>query len=165
MKQRFNPHAFGNKTINALHGLGQAVYNSSLNRSLIELVNFRVSQLNGCAYCLDMHAKNLRAAGETEQRLYVVAAWREAPFYSDKERAALAWAEALTSLNGQIVPDKVYEAARKHFSETELVDLTMDVIAINSYNRLNLAFGAEVGTYQASTKQPPTHASPATPVE
>lgn len=156
MTQRLNPNAPGNKTINAMHGLGQAVYNASLDRKLIELVNFRVSQINGCAYCLDMHAKNLRAGGETEQRLYVLHAWREAPFYSERERAALAWAEALTKLNGQVVADDVYEETRKHFSEVEIVDLTMDIITINSYNRINLAFGADVGSYQLPSAQPKT---------
>jgi AhpD family alkylhydroperoxidase len=150
MEQRINVYAIDNKALNALNGFGQCVKNSSLDQSLLELLYFRVSQINGCAFCLDMHSKDLRAKGETEQRLYVLSAWREAPFYSEKERAALAWAEALTKLESGLVSDKIFSEAKKHFSETELVDLTMAVIAINSYNRINIAFGANVGTYQVS---------------
>ena len=95
-----------------------------------------------------MHSKDLRAKGETEQRLYVLDAWREAPFYTEKERAALAWAEALTKINGGLVPDEIYNEAKKQFSEAELIDLTLAVITINSYNRINIAFGAAVGSYQ-----------------
>jgi AhpD family alkylhydroperoxidase len=149
MGQRINAYAMGNKTVNALHGVGQSVTNSSLDRSLLELLYFRVSQINGCAFCLDVHSKNLRAWGETEQRLYVIAAWREAPFFSDKERSALAWAEALTKISS--VSDEIFGEAREHFSETELVDLTMAIVAINGYNRINLAFGANVGSYQVSS--------------
>ena len=150
MEQRINVYAIDNKALNALNGFGQCVKNSSLDQSLLELLYFRVSQINCCAFCLDMHSKDLRAKGETEQRLYVLSAWREAPFYSEKERAALAWAEALTKLESGLVSDKIFSEAKKHFSETELVDLTMAVIAINSYNRINIAFGANVGTYQVS---------------
>lgn len=153
MKQRLNAYAMGNKAVNALHGLGQSVTNSSLDKSLLELLYFRVSQINGCAFCLDIHSKNLRAKGETEQRLYVIDAWREAPFYSDKERSALSWAEALTLVKGSLVPDEIFTEAKKHFSESELVDLTMAIIAINGYNRINIAFGAEVGTYQVSSNK------------
>jgi len=140
----------GNDAVNALHGLGQSVTKSSLDQSLLELLYFRVSQINGCAFCLDIHSKSLRAKGETEQRLYVIDAWRETPFFSDKERSALAWAEALTKIQGSLVPDQLFTEARKHFSETELVDLTMAVVAINGYNRLNIAFGVNAGAYQAS---------------
>lgn len=140
----------GNKTVNALHSLGQSLKNSSLDPALLELLYFRVSQMNGCAFCLDIHSKNLRSWGETEQRLYVIGAWREAPFYSGKERAALAWAESLTQINGNLVPVDIFEEACKHFTESELVDLTMAIIAINGYNRINIAFGAEVGTYQVN---------------
>jgi len=153
MKQRINAYAMGNKAVNALHGLGQSVTNSSLEQSLLELLYFRVSQINGCAFCLDIHSKNLRAKGETEQRLYLIDAWREAPFYSDKERSALAWAEALTLVKGRLVPDEIFTEAKKHFSESELVDLTMAIIAINGYNRINIAFGAEVGSYQVSSNK------------
>ena len=151
MEQRINAYAMGNKTVNALHGVGQSVTNSSLDRSLLELLYFRVSQINGCAFCLDVHSKNLRAWGETEQRLYVIAAWREAPFFSDKERSALAWAEALTKIRNSSVSEEIFAEARIHFSETELVDLTMAIVAINGYNRINIAFGANVGSYQVSS--------------
>jgi len=151
MEQRINAYAIGNKAVNALHGLGQSIKDSSLDQSLLELLYFRVSQINGCAFCLDIHSKNLRAKGETEQRLYIIDAWREAPFYSDKERSALAWAEAITKVQSNLVPDEIYTEASKYFSETELVDLTMAVIAINGYNRINIAFGAKVGSYQVSS--------------
>jgi AhpD family alkylhydroperoxidase len=152
MGQRIDAYAMGNKAVNALHGLGQTITTSSLDKNLLELLFFRVSQMNGCAFCLDIHSKNLRANGETEQRLYVIDAWRETPFYSAKERAALAWAEALTEINGSLIPDAIFEAARDYFSETELVDLTMAIVAINGYNRLNIAFGANVGSYQVASK-------------
>jgi AhpD family alkylhydroperoxidase len=150
MEQRIDAYAMGNKTVNALHGLGQSITNTSLDKALLELVYFRVSQINGCAFCLDIHSKNLRAKGETEQRLYVIDAWREAPFYSDKERAALAWAEALTIIKSSLVPGEIYSESRKYFSETELVELTMAIVAINGYNRINIAFGANVGVYEVS---------------
>ena len=111
------------------------------------LIRLRASQLNGCAYCMDMHSKDLRAAGESEQRLYELDAWRETPFYSERERAALAWAESVTLLNNGHVPDEVYEQARSQFSEKELVDLTLAIIAINGWNRLNVAFRTEPGSY------------------
>jgi AhpD family alkylhydroperoxidase len=122
--------------------------------SLIELVKMRASQINGCAYCLDMHSKDARAGGETEQRLYALNAWRETPFFTDRERAALAWAEAVTLVSEGHVPDSVYEEARKHFSEEEMVNLTMAVVAINGWNRLAIAFRAVPGAYQ-----PPAHKS------
>ncbi|MFP5404820.1 MAG: carboxymuconolactone decarboxylase family protein, partial [Gammaproteobacteria bacterium] len=111
-------------------------------------VKMRASQINGCGFCLDMHSKDARAMGETEQRLYVLSAWREAPFYSDRERAALAWTEALTLISTNDVPDEVYEEARRHFDEKELVDLSLAVVAINGWNRLSIAFQAVPGTYQ-----------------
>jgi AhpD family alkylhydroperoxidase len=138
----------GHPAMKALFGLGSYVAKSSIEESLRELIDFRVSQINGCAYCLDMHSKDLRAKGETEQRLYVLDAWREAPFYTDRERAALAWAEAVTKVADGHVPDEVYDEARREFSEEELIDLTMVVIAINSWNRLNIAFRTKAGTYQ-----------------
>ena len=124
----------------AMRGLERYVRGSGLERSLIELVKIRASQLNGCAYCLDMHTKDARAAGESEQRLYVLAAWREAPFYSERERAALEWTEALTVLARDGVPDELYERTRRVFSELELVNLTTAIIAINGWNRLSVAF-------------------------
>lgn len=146
MKQRIDIFEKGQNAIKAMYGLGAYLRKSPLDESLLNLINFRVSQINGCAFCLDMHSKDLRAKGETEQRLYVLNAWRDAPFYTDRERAALLWAEAVTKAE---VPDEIFEEVRKQFSEEEIVDLTMAAITINSYNRLNLAFPApaNVGTY------------------
>ncbi|MBL7713758.1 MAG: carboxymuconolactone decarboxylase family protein [Chitinophagaceae bacterium] len=148
MIPRIKVNETGKQAMGALYGVGRYLSKSTIEQSLLHLIYFRVSQINGCAFCLDMHAKDLRAEGESEQRLYLLDAWREAPFYSGKERAALAWAEALTRINGGLVPDELYDEARQHFSELEMVDLTMGVIAINSYNRINIAFGAPVGTYE-----------------
>lgn len=148
MEQRMNAYDKGNKGIKALFGLGAYLWQSSIERSLQDLVYFRVSQINGCAFCLDMHSKDLRANGEGEQRLYLVSAWREATCYSNRERAALAWAEAVTKLEHNNVPDEIYTEAREQFSEDELVDLTLAVITINSYNRLNIAFRTPAGDYQ-----------------
>ena len=147
MQQRINAIEKAGGALKAMFGLGAYLAKSSIETKLQHLLEFRVSQINGCAYCLDMHSKDLRSEGETEQRLYVLAAWRESPFYSDRERAALAWAEAVTTLDGQ-VPDEVYETAKKEFNEQELIDLTMVVVTINGWNRLNIAFRTEAGTYQ-----------------
>ena len=132
----------------AMLGLEDYVHRSGLEPSLIELVKVRASQLNGCAYCLDMHTRDARAAGEKEQRLYAVAAWQEAPFFSERERAALAWTDAVTLVGQTRVPDEVYEQARQSFGEKELVDLTMAVVAINGWNRLAVAFRTVPGSYQ-----------------
>ena len=129
-------------------GLEQYARRSGLESSLLELVKTRASQINGCAFCLDMHTKDARAAGETEQRLYTLSAWHEASFFTDRERAALAWTEAVTRVADTHVPDEVYELARKHFSEKELVDLTLAVVAINGWNRLAIAFRTMPGSYQ-----------------
>lgn len=138
----------------AMFGLGQYLHESGLESSLLNLIDLRASQINGCAYCLDMHWKDLKAAGESDQRLYSLDAWRETPFYSDRERAALAWTEAVTRLTEGQVHDEVYEEARRHFSEKELVDLTLGVVAINGWNRLNIAFQTVPGTYQpAKTRE------------
>ncbi len=120
----------------------------AVERSLLDLVKLRVSQINGCAYCIDMHWKDLRAAGETEQRLYGLDAWRESPYYSERERAALAWAEAVTRVTDGHVPDAIFAAAQAQFSDTELVDLTLGVTTINAWNRIAIAFRSEAGTYQ-----------------
>ena len=122
-----------------------------LEQRLLELVRLRCSQLNHCAYCIDMHWKDLRADGETEQRLYGLDAWREAPYYTDRERAAFEWAEAVTLLTKDFVPDHVYDLARAHFSEKELVDLTMAIITINGWNRLAIGFRTVPGTYRPAT--------------
>lgn len=119
-----------------------------LDEGLLNLVYLRASQINGCAFCIDMHWKDLRAAGEDEQRLYMLGAWREWPGYSDRERAALAWTEAVTRLTDGDVPDEVYRAAREQFDEAELAKLTLAVVAINGWNRLNIAFRREAGGYQ-----------------
>lgn len=148
MEPRINVYEKVQEAKKALYGLGLYLEKSSIEESLLNLIDFRVSQINGCAFCLDMHSKDLRAAGETEQRLFVLDAWQEAPFYSERERAALAWAEAVTKVYENHVPDEIYEEARKQFSEEELIDLTIAVIAINSYNRINIAFRTKAGTYQ-----------------
>ncbi len=131
-----------------LFGFGKYLSQSGLDESLINLVNLRASQINGCAYCIDMHWKDLRAAGEHEQRLYGLDAWQESPYYTDRERAALAWTEAITKLGEAHVPDDVYALASKSFTEKALADLTLAVIAINSWNRLNIALRTVPGTYQ-----------------
>jgi AhpD family alkylhydroperoxidase len=148
METRINLLEKGQKAIKALNGMGMYLAKSPIEKQLFNLIDFRVSQINGCAYCLDMHSKDLRAAGETEQRLYVLDAWREAPFYSKRERAALAWAEAVTELKDKHVPNEIYEEVRSEFSEEEIIDLTMAVIAINTYNRINIAFKTPAGGYQ-----------------
>jgi AhpD family alkylhydroperoxidase len=131
----------------------QAQVNASgLEYSLIELVKLRASQINGCAHCIDMHFKDARAAGETEQRLYLLNAWRESPFYSDRERAALEWTEALTLLTEGHVPDAVYDSVRPHFSEEELVRLSLTIVAINGWNRLMVAFRKVPGSHQPAKK-------------
>jgi AhpD family alkylhydroperoxidase len=132
----------------AMLQLEEYVQNCGLEKSLIRLVEIRASQINGCAFCLDMHTKDARAEGETEQRLYVLAGWREAPFYSERERAALEWTEAVTLVAENHIPDEVYERVRPHFSDEELVNLTMAINAINSWNRLNVAFRTPAGSYR-----------------
>ena len=134
--------------VQALRGLEAYVRSSGLEPALLHLIKTRVSQLNRCAYCIDMHTKDARAGGETEQRLYALAAWRETPFYTDRERAALAWAEAVTLVGEGGVPDALYEQARQHFSEKDLVDLTLALIAINGWNRLSISFRTVPGTYR-----------------
>ena len=131
----------------ALSTLESYAANSSVEKPLVELIKLRVSQINGCAYCIDMHWKDLRAGGETEQRLYGLDAWEESPYYTPRERAALEWAEAVTTLGHERVSDRVYDVARSQFNERELVDLTMAIVAINSWNRLGIAFRAEAGAY------------------
>ena len=148
MTQRINVNETSREAMTALYGIVKYLSKSPLEESLLHLIEYRVSQMNGCAFCLDMHSKDLMAIGENPQKLFVMDAWREAPFYSERERAALAWAEALTKLESCIVPDAIFEEARKHFTEQELIDLTFGIIATNSYNRIKIAFGADVGSYQ-----------------
>lgn len=130
----------------ALLGLEEYANSSGIERNLLDLLRLRVSQINGCAFCLAMHAKDLLDEGERADRIYVLDAWRETDWFTDRERAALAWAEAVTSLPNREVPDDVYEQARTQFSEKELADLTLAVIAINGWNRINISF-----------KNPPKH--------
>ncbi len=148
MTQRLDVLKVNPSVVKAVLGVNAALKRSNIEESLLDLVYFRVSQMNGCAFCLDMHSKDLRANGESEQRLYVLEAWRESPFYSDRERAALAWAEAVTMLKDKEVPDEVYEQARKQFSEEDLVMLTLAVTTINTWNRFNIAFQTTPGAYQ-----------------
>jgi AhpD family alkylhydroperoxidase len=151
MEARLNYTGLAPEPIRALYAIGKHLAASGLEFSLQELVKTRASQINGCAFCLDMHTQDARAHGETEQRLYALSAWRETPFYTDRERAALAWTEAVTRI-ADGVPDDVYEEARRHFTEKELTDLTWAVVAINSWNRLAIAFRVVPGTYKPSMK-------------
>lgn len=148
MKARLDYSKAAPLAVHAMLGLEKYLRECGLESSLLNLVKMRASQINGCAYCLDMHSKDARAEGETEQRLYELNAWRETPFYTDRERAALEWTEALTLVSQTHVPDEVYESARKHFSEKELADLTLAVVAINGWNRISISFRTEPGTYQ-----------------
>ena len=145
MKSRLNLFEKGQNALKPLFGIGAYLRKSTVEQSLQELLHFRVSQINQCAYCLDMHYKDARAHGETEQRLYGVSAWREAPYYTPRERAALAWAEAVTQCE---VPDELYNETRQYFSEEEMVDLTLSVANINTWNRINISFPPDVGTYR-----------------
>ena len=136
----------------AFLAMSNATAASGLETSLLELLKIRASQINGCAFCLDMHTKDARAAGDSEQRLYLLSAWREAPFYTDRERAALAWTEALTLVSESQVPDDVYEEARRHFSDEELVNLAWAIVVINGWNRIAIAFRAQPGAYEPKKK-------------
>jgi AhpD family alkylhydroperoxidase len=132
----------------AMFALQQYVDGAGLEHELLELVKLRASYLNGCAYCVDMHTKDARAQGESEGRLYAVPVWRETPFFTDRERAALAWTEAVTEVGRSHVPDEVFEEARAHFSEAELVNLTLAVVVINGWNRIAVSFRTEPGSYR-----------------
>jgi AhpD family alkylhydroperoxidase len=148
MEQRLNYVPLAPGGIKAMLDLEKYLNGSGLEHGLLHLIKMRASQINGCAYCLDMHSKDARAGGETEQRLYGLSAWEEAPYYTPRERAALAWTEAVTEVADGHVPDAVFEAARPHFTDKELVDLTFAVMAINAWNRLAIAFRAPAGSYQ-----------------
>ncbi|SEP34577.1 alkylhydroperoxidase AhpD family core domain-containing protein [Flavobacterium sp. CF108] len=145
METRINIHEKGQDALKTLYGIGGYLKKSTLESALLELVLFRVSQINSCAYCLDMHYKDARHKGETEQRLYGLSAWRETSYYTNRERAAFAWAEALTKCD---VTDSVYKEAASEFNEKELIDLTLAITNINTWNRINLAFPNEPGTYK-----------------
>jgi AhpD family alkylhydroperoxidase len=148
MAERIDSSKVAPGAYRAMFGLEKYVRESGLELSLLDLVKLRASQINGCAYCLDMHWKDARARGESEQRLYSLDAWRETSYYTQRERAALAWTEALTLIAATHVPDDLYEQVRQHFREEELVNLTLAVVAINGWNRLAISFRTEPGTYQ-----------------
>lgn len=145
MEQRINIHAKGQNALKSLYGMTGYLKKSPVEDALLELVYFRVSQINKCAYCLDMHSKDARHKGETEQRIYGLSAWQETPYYTERERAALGWAEAVTNCS---VPDTIYNEVKNQFSEEELIDLTLAVTTVNTWNRINLAFPYEIGTYR-----------------
>jgi len=148
MHQRLDYKTASPEAFKAMLNTEHQVHRSGLEEPLLDLVRIRASQINGCAWCLDMHTKDARARGETEQRLYLISAWREAPCYSERERAALAWTEAVTGIaSTHDVPDSVYDKVRAQFDEKALVDLTLAIIAINGWNRMNVAFRTKVGDY------------------
>lgn len=136
----------------AMLQLQNVVDQSKIDHILLELVKIRASQINGCAYCLDMHTKDAIAIGESEQRLHLLAAWQEAPFYSPRERAALAWCESLTQISQSGVPDKIYDEVKSLFSDKEIAELTLTIIAINCWNRLAVGFRSDVGNYVSNQK-------------
>ena len=151
--QRFDFMKVAPGAYRAMAGLEHYLHESSLEQPLIHLIKLRASQINGCAYCLDMHWKDLKSIGESDQRLYELNAWEESPFYSDRERAALAWTEAVTRVAEGHVPDSVYEEVRKQFTEKELADLTLVVATINAWNRLAIASRTVPGTYEVRKPQ------------
>ena len=147
------------QTMRPMFEIERYLQGCGLESSLLNLVRMRASQINGCAYCLDMHSKDARAEGESEQRLYALDAWRETPFFNERERAALSWTEAVTLISKDHVPDEVYQVVRARFSEQEIVDLTLAVAAINSWNRFAIASRAVAGSYQpAADRHRPTAA-------
>lgn len=148
MQPRFDYAKAAPELLNAFRNVEMAVRAGPLEHSLLELIKTRASQINGCAFCLDMHTKDARKAGETEQRLYTLSAWRETPFFSDRERAALAWCEAITQISHTHITDELYKETRKHFDEKELTYLTFAIIAINGWNRMAIPFQTVPGSYQ-----------------
>jgi len=154
MDQRLAYATVAPEGVHALLGLEGYVRGTGLEPGLLHLIKTRASQINRCAYCIDMHTKDARAGGEAEQRLYALSAWRETPFFTERERAALAWTEAITLISHGSVPDALYEEARRHFTEKELVDLTLGLIAINGWNRLAVAFRTVPGTYRGPAPHP-----------
>jgi AhpD family alkylhydroperoxidase len=147
-EQRIKYSQVAPEGVEVLRRLEVYLKNTGLEPELVELVKLRASQINGCAYCIDMHTKDARTHGESEQRLFGVSAWRETPFYNERERAALAWAESITKISEDHVPDEIFDRVKEHFTEKELVDLTLAVIAINSWNRLAISFRIPPGSYQ-----------------
>lgn len=150
MKSRLEHWKVAPGGFNAMSSLEAYLHESGLEKLFLHMIKLRVSQINGCAYCIDMHWKDARAAGESEQRLYGLDAWREAPYYSDRECAALEWTEALTNITDGHAPDTTFDAVRAHFTDKELVDLTWAVAAINAWNRIAIAFRSEPGRYRAA---------------
>jgi AhpD family alkylhydroperoxidase len=148
MEQRIDLTKHALDAQKSLYALEKYIANSGLDHKLIHLLKMRASQINGCAYCIDMHSKDARALGESEQRLYELNAWRETPFYTDRERAALEWTESLTLVSQTHVPDEVYESVKKHFTEKEIVDLSILVSVINMWNRLVISTRTLPGTYK-----------------
>lgn len=148
MEARLDYGALSPEAMKAMNGLERAVRASSIEPALLELIKLRASQLNGCAYCVDMHTKDARIKGETEQRLYALTVWQETPFYTERERAALLWTESLTLISQTHVPDDVYNEVRKQFGEKEIVDLTLAVVLINSWNRFGISFRDVPGSYE-----------------
>jgi AhpD family alkylhydroperoxidase len=148
MEPRLDYLKSGQGALQAMLGVEKYLHQSGLDEKLLNLLRLRASQINGCAYCIDMHWKDLRAAGESEQRLYGLDAWQESPYYTDRERVALLWTEAVTNVRESHVPDDVFEKVRPHFDDKELADLTLAITAINSWNRLNIACRTVPGTYQ-----------------
>ena len=151
MQQRLDYQKLAPEAARAMYALGKYLVGCGLEANLLELIKVRASQINGCAFCLDMHTKDARAAGETEQRLYALSAWRETPFYSERERAALAWTEAVTLIS-EGVSDTLFQEVRQHLSEKELVDLTWAVVAINGWNRVAISCGVVPGSYHPDKK-------------
>lgn len=148
MEQRIDYKKAKPEAVQPLFDIEKYLHQCGLEAPLRELVKIRASQINGCAFCIDMHTKDARFGGESEQRIYALSAWRETPFFSDRERAALAWTEAVTLVSQTHIPDDIYEETRKHFNEQELINLTLAVTAINTWNRIAIAFRAVPGTYQ-----------------
>jgi len=156
MEERLKYAKVASRGYSAMAVLQDYVDGCGLEPLLLELVKMRASQINGCAYCIDMHSKDARAMGESEQRLYELNAWRETPFYTERERAALLWTEELTLISQRHAPDAVYEEVRQHFSEEELVNLTLAIVAINGWHRLAIGFRSQPGVYQSTKSHFPS---------
>jgi AhpD family alkylhydroperoxidase len=153
MKPRIEFHKIGQKPIQLMLAIEGYLNGCGLDHGMLHLIKLRASQINGCAYCIDMHSKDARAAGESEQRLYALNAWEETPFFSERERAALQWTEALTLVADGHVPDAVFEAVRPHFTDDELVNLSLAIATINAWNRLSIAFRSVPGAYQPPVRK------------
>jgi AhpD family alkylhydroperoxidase len=153
MEPRIAYNKYSPNALHAMYGLEKHLKSSSIEEKLLHLIKLRASQINGCAYCIDMHSKDARANGDTEQRLYALNAWRETPFFTPRERSALAWTEALTLISQNHAPDELYDSTRKEFSEQELVDLTYAIGTINAWNRLAIAMRAVPGEYQPAERK------------